>query len=246
MMKRGAAAVLLLGSLIILIGISSFFMWWKLMSVRGRLPITTIEQHNAIQNMIDGLGRLSNSLIILKNIPDNRQIRDEAAINLDICYSLYDSFKEKIPDVNSKKYDVAIGELRKVLDDIDKFINDGNDVKGIEVQALWTNLDEVTVLINSAYLDSNEKVTMRLIEEGKTIDNIMKVLIVSYLIMIAAVGFIGGLFRYQQKILTELNDSKQEILKINKSLEMLSVLNENIWKKSHPIVTGKQIGRAHV
>ena len=90
----------------------------------------------------------------------------------------------------------------------------------------------MTVLINSAYLDSNEKVTMRLIEEGKTIDNIMKVLIVSYLIMIAAVGFIGVLFRYQQKILTELNESKQEILKINKSLEMLSVLNENIWKKS--------------
>ena len=50
---------------IILLG-GGIYSWSTLKEMETKLPITSLEQHNNIKTMIDGLVRLSNSLVLLK------------------------------------------------------------------------------------------------------------------------------------------------------------------------------------
>ena len=154
---------------IILLG-GGIYSWSTLKEMETKLPITSLEQHNNIKTMIDGLVRLSNSLVLLKDKIDDESIRETTLINLDICFNLHKNFEKTIPELNHEKYVVVLNEINYVMNSMDGYLNNEESLSEVEVKTLYTRLDEIIIELNSVYLDTNQQVVNVLMIQSKQIE----------------------------------------------------------------------------
>jgi len=202
--------------LIIILIAGGIYSWKTLKEMETDLPITSLEQHNNIKTMIDGLGRLSNSLILLKDKINDKSIREETLLNLDICFNLHKNFEKTIPELNHEKYVIILEEINYVMDNMDTYLNEEENLKEVEIQILYTQLDEIIVELNSVYLDTNQQVTNVLITQSKQIEFLKFTLMVVFIIIALSAGIIGFLAFLQKKVIKELIKKRRSLQKLEK------------------------------
>ena len=192
---------------IILLG-GGIYSWSTLKEMETKLPITSLEQHNNIKTMIDGLVRLSNSLVLLKDKIDDESIRETTLINLDICFNLHKNFEKTIPELNHEKYVVVLNEINYVMNSMDGYLNNEESLSEVEVKTLYTRLDEIIIELNSVYLDTNQQVVNVLMIQSKQIEFLKFTLTIVFMIIALSAGIIGLLAFLQKTVIKELNQKE--------------------------------------
>ena len=200
---------------IILLG-GGIYSWSTLKEMETKLPITSLEQHNNIKTMIDGLVRLSNSLVLLKDKIDDESIRETTLINLDICFNLHKNFEKTIPELNHEKYVVVLNEINYVMNSMDGYLNNEESLSEVEVKTLYTRLDEIIIELNSVYLDTNQQVVNVLMIQSKQIEFLKFTLTIVFMIIALSAGIIGLLAFLQKTVIKELNQKEEELTEARK------------------------------
>jgi hypothetical protein len=149
----------------------------SLTSIKEELPVSSVEQHNDIYALLDGLGGLTKNLELLINKYSSEAVK-QTVVNIDACYTLNNHFKNDIPEFNKKDYLVIINEIEIELSNLEDYINSKNDNNELKLNSLYVRLNDTYISLNSLYLDSNKKILNQLLTDTKQLD-FLKFIIIS-------------------------------------------------------------------